>query len=212
VPRPCPRPGGTTLRTLFIFLCALGLVTQSLAATSGSERTDTTRAAEDRRTWSASLETRLAAKLDAVRKDRGTIRFFERRPALLRSPDTRPWARAALQQAERRLAAARRAVVRLRRALRAREARRLAAMPPRAAICDVFGAHCEDAVAVAWCESRLETTARNGQYLGVFQMGSYERRLFGHGSTAHEQARAAHRYFVVSGRDWSPWGCRWAAW
>jgi hypothetical protein len=42
-------------------------------------------------------------------------------------------------------------------------------------------------------------------------MGSYERSLFGHGSTAHDQALAAHRYFVRSGRDWSPWGCGWAA-
>ena len=61
---------------------------------------------------------------------------------------------------------------------------------------------------MAWCESRLDTTAQNGQYLGLFQMGSSERRLFGHGDTAHEQAVAAHRYFVRSGRDWSPWSCR----
>jgi hypothetical protein len=84
-------------------------------------------------------------------------------------------------------------------------------MPPRAAICEVFDSYCDEAVAVAWCESRLTTTAQNGQYLGLFQMGSYERSLFGHGRTAHEQATAAHRYFVLSGRDWSPWGCRWAA-
>ena len=50
--------------------------------------------------------------------------------------------------------------------------------------------------------------AQNGQYLGLFQMGSSERRLFGHGETAHQQALAAHRYFVVSGRDWSPWSCK----
>lgn len=84
-------------------------------------------------------------------------------------------------------------------------------MSPRAAICDVFDSYCREAVAVAWCESRLTTTAANGQYRGLFQMGSYERGLFGHGDTAHEQALAAQRYFVLSGRDWSPWGCRWAA-
>ncbi len=84
-------------------------------------------------------------------------------------------------------------------------------MPPRAAICDVFNSYCGEAVAIAWCESRLTTTAQNGQYLGLFQMGSHERSLFGHGATAHEQALAAHKYFVLSGRDWSPWGCRWAA-
>jgi len=92
-----------------------------------------------------------------------------------------------------------------------REARQLAQAPPRVAIRAVFGRYAEEAIGVAWCESRLTTTARNGQYLGLFQMGANERRLFGHGSTAHAQALAAHRYFVVSGRDWSPWGCRWAA-
>ena len=30
----------------------------------------------------------------------------------------------------------------------------------------------------------------------------------GHGHTADMQARAAFRYFVYSGRDWSPWSCR----
>ena len=82
---------------------------------------------------------------------------------------------------------------------------------PKAAICAVFGDHCQEAVAIASCESHLSTTARNGQYLGLFQMGSYERQLFGHGDSAHAQAVSAHRYFVRSGRDWSPWSCRWAA-
>ena len=99
----------------------------------------------------------------------------------------------------------------LRAKVRKRDARRRDGLPPRAAICSVFGPYCQEAVAVAWCESRLEPTAQNGQYLGLFQMGSYERRLFGHGSSAHDQAMAARRYFVESGRDWSPWSCRWAA-
>ena len=60
---------------------------------------------------------------------------------------------------------------------------------------------------VAYCESRYSTYATNGQYLGIFQMGSYERATYGHGSTAWAQARGAHRYFVASGRDWSPWQC-----
>ena len=33
-------------------------------------------------------------------------------------------------------------------------------------------------------------------------------RLFGHGPTALAQAQAAYRYFVRSGRDWSPWSCK----
>lgn len=78
------------------------------------------------------------------------------------------------------------------------------------AICYVFGSYCKQALAVAWCESKYHRTAQNGQYLGLFQMGDSERRLFGHGPTPLEQARAAHRYFVASGRDWSPWSCRYA--
>jgi hypothetical protein len=95
---------------------------------------------------------------------------------------------------------------------RAATVRRLAALqkaPPRRAICHVFGRrYCSQAIRVARCESRLRTTARNGQYLGLFQMGSSERRLFGHGRSAFEQSKAAHRYFVYSGRDWSPWSCK----
>jgi hypothetical protein len=63
-------------------------------------------------------------------------------------------------------------------------------------------------VAVARCESRLQIGAQNGQYRGLFQLGASERLLFGHGESAVEQARAAHRYFVASGRDWSPWSCK----
>ena len=61
---------------------------------------------------------------------------------------------------------------------------------------------------VARCESGYSVNAQNGQYLGLFQMGSNERRLFGHGESALVQAQAAYRYFVRSGRDWSPWSCK----
>ena len=75
-------------------------------------------------------------------------------------------------------------------------------------ICKVFGPHCQEALNVAWCESKWYVWAQNGQYLGLFQMGSWERRTYGHGSGAWAQARAAYRYFVASGRDWSPWACK----
>lgn len=78
----------------------------------------------------------------------------------------------------------------------------------KSTICQVFKSHCREAIAVAKCESNLKTWAVNGQYLGLFQMGYWERRTYGHGSTAMAQARAAHRYFVASGRDWSPWSCK----
>lgn len=78
-------------------------------------------------------------------------------------------------------------------------------------ICKTFGRYCSQALAVSWCESKWYVWAANGQYLGLFQMGSSERARYGHGSGAWAQSRAAYRYFVASGRDWSPWSCRWAA-
>lgn len=82
-------------------------------------------------------------------------------------------------------------------------------LPTGLVICEVFeDRYCGQALRVAWCESRLNTEARNGQYRGLFQMGAWERRRYGHGSTAREQARAARRYFIASGRDWSPWECK----
>jgi hypothetical protein len=80
----------------------------------------------------------------------------------------------------------------------------------KVAICQVFGPDCKAALAVAWCESKWYIWAQNGQYRGLFQMGSWERATYGHGPGAYAQARAAYRYFVASGRDWSPWSCRWA--
>ena len=78
----------------------------------------------------------------------------------------------------------------------------------RAVICQVFGRYCSQAIAVSRCESNHQTWASNGQYLGLFQMGSYARSRYGHSSGAWGQARAAYRYFVDSGRDWSPWECK----
>jgi hypothetical protein len=171
---------------------------------NGTTNTKTTRQAGSALT----LEHRLATRLDAARKHRGTVRFFEARPWLLRSEERGRWARTTLREAEQRLTQATRRIAVLQRSLDRREARRLAKLPPKAAICDVFRSYCGQALAVAWCESRLDTGAQNGQYQGLFQMGSYERLLFGHGATAHAQSRAAHRYFVRSGRDWSPWSCK----
>lgn len=64
-----------------------------------------------------------------------------------------------------------------------------------------------EAIHVANCETggTFSTVARNGQYQGLFQMGTSERRTYGHGPDPWSQARAAHYYWTVSGRDWSPW-------
>jgi len=75
-------------------------------------------------------------------------------------------------------------------------------------ICGVFGPYCSQALRVAWCESRMRTTASNGQYLGLFQMGDNARRRYGHGSDAWTQAEAAFRYFADSGFTWGPWSCK----
>ena len=66
---------------------------------------------------------------------------------------------------------------------------------------------------IAGCETgnTYNIWAKNGQYLGIFQMGSFARSLYGHGWNVWDQAKAAHKYYVASGRDWSPWTCRWAA-
>ena len=156
-----------------------------------------------------SLEARLERKLAAARKYRSVIRFFENHRSLLSSAEHRKVASTAVRRARLRLARVTKTIAALRRAIEKRDVRRLAKAPPKVAICRVFGRrYCGQALKVSWCESRHSTRAENGQYLGLFQMGSSERRLFGHGETAHQQALAAHKYFVLSGRDWSPWSCK----
>lgn len=78
------------------------------------------------------------------------------------------------------------------------------------AIYATFGGYASQAMRVSYCETggTYSVWARNGQYLGLFQMGSYARSRYGHANNAWGQARAAYRYFVDSGRDWSPWSCK----
>lgn len=75
-------------------------------------------------------------------------------------------------------------------------------------ICQVFGPYCSQALAVARCESGFSITAVNGIYYGLFQLGATERATYGEGRTALGETQAAYRYFVASGRDWSPWSCK----
>jgi hypothetical protein len=195
------------LRALFVGLFAFVLVTQATAAAKSGQAIETDRKAKSERAM-PSLESRLARKLDAANKYRSTIRFFSNHRSLLSSTQHQASARTALQRAQRRLATVTRTIDAIQRLIHKRGAARATARSPRHAICKVFGEYCEQAVAVAWCESRLEPDAQNGQYLGLFQMGYQERRLFGHGHTARQQAVAAHTYFVHSGSDWSPWSCK----
>jgi hypothetical protein len=63
------------------------------------------------------------------------------------------------------------------------------------------------AVRVAKCESgwSLSVYAGNGQYLGMFQFGSFARSAYGFGWSPWAQSAAAYRYYRASG--WSPWSC-----
>lgn len=198
------------MRVLIVCLFAFCLATQATAATmkAGKPAEGSKPKTEQR---ALTLDQRLERKVTALRKYSGTVRFFENHRSLLASSEQHATAKSRLAYARTRVRQLTRTVATLRAKIHARTERRLSKLPPRAAICTVFGSYCQEALAVAWCESRHSTKAQNGQYLGLFQMGSYERRLFGHGASARAQALAAHRYFVRSGRDWSPWSCRWAA-
>jgi hypothetical protein len=93
------------------------------------------------------------------------------------------------------------------------EAREAGATPRQQAvnaIRQVFGRYADQAIRVVDCETggTFSVYARNGQYLGLFQMGDYARGRYGHAWTALGQARAAYRYFVDTGRSWRPWSCK----
>jgi hypothetical protein len=79
----------------------------------------------------------------------------------------------------------------------------------RRVIREVWGKYARAAIRVARCESaHLGTRAVKGQFRGLFQMGRWARRKFGHSRCAEEQARAAYRYFRAAGRSFKPWaGC-----
>jgi hypothetical protein len=169
-------------------------------------------AAHDSPVRSGTLEAQLRQHVRSLRHDRRVMHFFQTHRWLLSDPRFQREAKRELASHRRHHALAQRRIAATRAAIEQRSrARRLAAVrlaSPQAVICRVFGPHCEEALAVARCESRLHPSAHNGQYLGLFQLGSSERQLFGHGPSAVEQARAALRYFVASGRDWSPWSCK----
>lgn len=196
---PVPVQEVDVLKALAPGACALFLLVTSAAAHVSPVRSGT-------------LEAQLRQHVRSLRHDKQVIHFFRTHRWLLGDPRFQREAKRELASHRRHLAVAQRRIAATRAAIEKRKrVRRLAAVrlaSPRSVICRVFGPHCGEALAVARCESRLHTWARNGQYVGLFQMGSSERQLFGHGSSAVEQARAAHRYFVATGRDWSPWSCK----
>jgi hypothetical protein len=154
------------------------------------------------------LQSDLRGHIQELRKSRSVVEFFESHRWLLRDPRFRTEAERQLAKHRAALASLERARARLAERRRARQRAILRARTPESVVCDVFRRHCRQALQVARCESGFSTTAANGQYLGLFQMGSSERQLFGHGASAKSQAKAAYRYFLTSGRDWSPWSCK----
>ncbi len=197
VREPCPRDGGHILKALITGVCALLLLVLPAAAES---QTDT------------QLNVQLRHHLQVMKKDQQVLRFLNRHRWLLSDPRFAANARHQLRVHTASLAAMKKAAAVAETALAKRaKARHLAALraaTPRVAICNVFGKYCAEALQVSRCESGLTTTAQNGQYLGLFQMGSSARQLYGHGTSAIAQARAAHRYFVASGHEWGPWSCK----
>ena len=137
----------------------------------------------------ADLGAQLTRHLSTMKKDRQVLRFLETHDWLLSDPRFAASAKRQLRtsHAEPRPHPSRGPRPRRRALAQRAKARRLAAVEaatPRSVICRVFGSYCQQALAVSRCESGLSTGAQNGQYLGLFQMGSSERRLFGHGDSA----------------------------
>lgn len=68
--------------------------------------------------------------------------------------------------------------------------------------------HGDEAYRVSDCETghTFSVWASNGQYLGIFQMGSNERRKYGYGVSPWDQAKGAHNYYLRAG--WAPWECK----
>lgn len=189
-------PRRSALKAVVTGLCALALCATPVAAHAGT---------------SIDLGKQLARHLEGMKKDTSVIRFFDNHRWLLTDPRFQKEATLRVRAARRSLAATKAKATHARAALARRKREQLRAeldRSPVKAICHVFKNDCGEALRVARCESGYRTTAQNGQYLGIFQMGSNERRLFGHGESALDQARAAYRYFVRSGRDWSPWSCK----
>ena len=197
VREPCPRDGGHTLKALALGASALFLLIVPATAQSQSE---------------ASLSAQLTRHLATMKKDRQILVFLRNHKWLLSDPRFQTSAKRQLRVHTSSLVRVRKQAATAKRALaqkaKARRLAALAAAKPENAICRVFGRYCDEALAVSRCESGLRTTAQNGQYLGLFQMGTTARRLYGHGSTALEQAKAAHEYFVDSGHGWGPWSCK----
>lgn len=75
----------------------------------------------------------------------------------------------------------------------------------------------DQAIDVAWCESRGKPTARNGRFKGLFQMGDREWIRYGNGKNPFDpiaNSAAAYRYWTAVNNPkkgvtgWRPWECQ----
>ena len=63
-------------------------------------------------------------------------------------------------------------------------------------------------IAIAKCESGFREDARNGQYLGIYQMGKHEFATYGSGDplNARDNVKAAIKLYMK--RSFQPWSCK----
>ena len=199
------------MRALLVGLFAFALVTQAAAAAMQGESTPAPRKANVERP-ALTLDQQLERKLAALRKYRGTVRFFENHRIVARL------GRRAGESEVRRSRTPVRACDSSRRASPPSARRSVRATGggwpscPRAR----RSAPCSERTARRLSPSRGASpgSARQPRTASTAASSRWARTSEAFSATArsaHDQSLAAHRYFVRSGRDWSPWACRWAA-
>ena len=126
------------MRALLVGLFAFVLVTQAAAAAMQGESTPAPRKANVERP-ALTLDQQLERKLAALRKYRGTVRFFENHRSLLASSGEPAKAKTSLAYARTRVRQLTKSVAALRAKVVRARGDRLAKLPPRKAICPSSG-------------------------------------------------------------------------
>ena len=199
------------MRALFVGLFAFCLVTQAAAAAMQGETSQAPRKAKVEQR-ALTLDERLEHKLAALAE------VPRRRPVLREPPIVARLERPAgegdvlARARESTRAAAHEDRCRAsREGPGARRAQAGEAATAQAAICTVFGSYCQEARRRRVVRVAPRTKAQNGQYLGLFQMGSYERQpVRPRRECPRPVGRGAPVLRALRPRL-EPVGCRWAA-
>ncbi len=210
---PVPDQEVPALRALIVGLCVLLVMTPAVAAANGQQN------APRQAPKGEVCESELAhARAEARSEDQGGAQVPRRDP-LLRDAPLAPQLGQARDRARAGRASSRDGDQggELLPAAHPRSRRQEAGATSRArhaARCDLRA--CSGGTATRPSPSRgaspvTRRPRRTASTSASSRWASGRRAFAGHGDTAHEQAVAAHRYFVRTGRDWSPWSCRWAA-